>query len=85
MSSPSRRLLPLLCAWALTACGSLPKPPPVEVPASLRQPCPPLQPPADGSGAAVLRTMVEWAGQYRECADRHGRLVEALGQRSSSP
>ena len=53
----------------------------MEVPASLRQPCPPLQPPADGSGAAVLRTMVEWAGQYRECADRHGRLVEALGQR----
>jgi hypothetical protein len=27
----------------------------------------------------VLRTMTEWALLYRECADRHGRLVDALG------
>lgn len=32
----------------------------------------------DGTGAAVLRTMVEWAGLYRECADRHRRLSEAV-------
>lgn len=85
MSSLSRRLLPLLCAWGLTACGSLPTPPPAEIPANLRQPCPPLLPPADGTGATVLRTMVEWAGMYRECADRHGRLVEAVGQASGTP
>lgn len=48
------------------------------MPASLRQPCPPLQPPADGTGAAVLRTLVEWAGQYRECADRHQQLAQAV-------
>lgn len=79
MLSPLKRLLPLLCALGLTACASLPTPLPAEIPASLRQPCPPLQPPADGSGATVLRTMVEWAGMYRECADRHRQLVEAVG------
>jgi hypothetical protein len=58
-------------------CESLPRPSPVEIPASLRQACPALPLPADGTGAAVLRTMVEWAQLYRECADRHRRLVEA--------
>lgn len=70
MSSLSRRLLPLLCASALTGCASSPAPLPATIPASLRQPCPPLTPPADGTGAAVLRTMVEWAYLYRECAAR---------------
>ena len=80
MSSLWRAALLLLCAWALTACASLPRPLPAEIPASLRQPCPqPLPLPPDGTGAAVLRTMVEWAGMYRECADRQARLVEALG------
>ena len=63
----------------LAGCSSLRvQSEPLPVPASLRQPCPPLQPPADGTGAAVLRTLVEWAGQYRECADRHRQLAGAL-------
>lgn len=79
MSSSPMRLLPLLCASALTACASLPTPSPVEIPASLRQPCPePLPLPADGTGASVLRTMVEWAAMHRECAARHRALVEAV-------
>jgi hypothetical protein len=57
-----------------------PQPAPPVLPASLRQPCPPLTPPPDGTGAAVLRTMVEWAGLYRECADRHQRAVEAVSR-----
>jgi hypothetical protein len=28
----------------------------------------------------VLRAMVEWAGAYRECADRHQQLVDAVGE-----
>ena len=66
-------------AWTLTGCSSLhaPSAPPVQIPASLRQPCPPLVPPADGSAAAVLRTLVEWAGMYRECADGKAALIEA--------
>ncbi len=78
MSSLPTRLLPLLCASVLTACASSPQPLPATIPASLRQPCPPLPLPADGTGAAVLRTMVEWAGLYRECADRHAQVVRAV-------
>lgn len=68
------------CVLMLTACASSPQQsaPPV-LPASLRQPCQPLTMPADGTGAAVLRTLVEWAQQYRECADRHRAAVAAVG------
>ena len=68
----------LLFAFLLTGCASLqtPSAPPL-VPASLREPCPQLQPPTDGSGATLLRTFVEWATAYRECASRHQALVEA--------
>ena len=73
------RLCIVMCALTLTGCGSLSKPlEPPPIPASLRQPCPPLQPPADGTGAMILRTLVEWAGQYRECADRHQQLAQAV-------
>lgn len=78
MSSLSRRLLPLLCALALTGCASSPAPSAPTIPASLRQPCPPLTPPADGTGAAVLRTMLEWAALYRECAARVDGWREAI-------
>ncbi len=65
----------------LTACASSPQPPePAPIPANLRQPCPlPLPLPHDGTGAAVLRTMVEWGQLYRECASRHAELVQAVG------
>lgn len=73
-----RRLFIVLSASTLTACASSPvqstRP---QVPASLLQPCPSLTPPTEGTGAALLRTMVEWASLYRECADRHAALAEA--------
>ncbi len=74
----TRHAIMLLLSGLLPACASL-KPPPAAptLPASLRQPCPPLPLPADGSGAAVLRTMVEWGAMYRECADRHAAVVRA--------
>ena len=75
----SKCLCTVASVWMLAGCSSLRVPSePTPIPASLRQPCPPLQPPADGTGAAVLRTLVEWAGQYRECADRHRQLAGAL-------
>ncbi len=63
----------------LMGCASSPKPSaPPALPAALRQPCPELAPPVDGSAAAVLRTLTEWAGLYRECSDRHRAAVAAV-------
>ena len=45
--------------------------------ASLREPCPDLAPPADGSRAAMLRWSVNTARAYRECQAKHRRTVEA--------
>lgn len=45
--------------------------------ASLRQPCPDLLPPADGSRASVLRWSVATVRAYRECQAKHRRTVEA--------
>ncbi|WP_457651078.1 Rz1-like lysis system protein LysC, partial [Propionibacterium freudenreichii] len=55
----------------LTACASSPAPsslPPP--PANLAQPCPPPQPPADGTGATLLRWAVAMVEDYRECSAR---------------
>lgn len=80
MWSTSKRMLLLLCVLGLPACSLLKPLPPAapSIPASLRQPCPPLPLPADGTGAAVLRTLTEWGAMYRECADRHRRVSEAI-------
>lgn len=48
------------------------------IPASLRQPCPDLTEPVDGTAGAVLRWGVFTAKLYRECQDRHSRTVEAV-------
>jgi hypothetical protein len=57
----------------------------VTIPASLRQPCPQLPPPADGTGASVLRTMVEWAAMYLECAARVDGWSQAVPEVSRNP
>lgn len=68
-----------MCALILTACGSsMPLlPDSSQPPANLRQPCPDLQQLSDGTGGAVLKWGVGAAHQYRECQDRHRKLVEA--------
>ena len=76
----SKSLFTVLSAWMLTACASSVQPSTMpQIPASLRQPCPPLTHPADGTGAAVLRWSADTALAYRECASRHRALVEAVG------
>jgi hypothetical protein len=45
--------------------------------ASLRQPCPDLLPPADGTAGTVLRWMVDTTEAYAVCQSRHARAVEA--------
>lgn len=73
------RVLMLLLALTLTACGSLPKlqPDAAQLQASLREPCPPLDPPTGGSRAEVLRWIVETSAMYYECKSKHARTVEA--------
>jgi hypothetical protein len=67
------------CALILTACqssGTL-SPEPTTIPANLATPCPKLQPPSDGTSAAVLKWIVEAIRESGECRSRHQRLVEA--------
>jgi hypothetical protein len=67
------------CALMLTACASSPTPSPAPaLQASLREPCPDLAPPQDGSRASMLRWSVNTARAYRECQSRHRRTVEAF-------
>jgi hypothetical protein len=75
----SRSMLMVACALMLTACGNLPLQP--EAPllqASLREPCPDLSPPADGTRASVLHWSIDTAQAYRECQSKHRRTVEAF-------
>lgn len=68
-----------MCVLTLTACASSARPSAApDIPESLRQPCQPLTTPADGTGAAVLRWSLSTVEAYRECADRHRALVEAV-------
>ncbi len=48
------------------------------IPANLTTPCPMLTPLADGSGASVLRKLVEVAEEYADCRRRHDALIEAV-------
>lgn len=48
------------------------------LPPSLTSPCPDLSPLSDGTGASVLRKLIEVAEQYYECQRKHGALVEAV-------
>lgn len=70
----------LAALLALAGCAAAPArrmdtPP---IPAALTQPCPPLTPLADGTGAAVLKKLVEVAGQYHECAAAKDALDTAV-------
>lgn len=48
------------------------------IPAGLRQPCPDLSDPVNGTAGAMLRWGVNTAKLYRECQDRHRRAVESV-------
>lgn len=80
----NRRLIRLsgvgFIALALTACQQAPIPfkdrPPL--PANLTSPCPDLTPLEDGTGASVLRKLVELSSKYYDCQARHAALVKAV-------
>lgn len=72
-------LLVLLLASLMTGCASFnPQPKLQTLPANLRQLCPPLLPPEDGSRATILRTLIEWANLYADCQAKHAATVEAV-------
>jgi len=83
------RFVPIaVMACALSGCAwlqddrpaiSLPRP---SISANLVAPCENLTPLADGSGASVLRKLVEVSNSYYECARKHDALVQAAGQRN---
>lgn len=53
-------------------------PPRPAIPANLTSPCPLLTPLADGSGASVLRKLVEVSEYYHDCRRRHDALIDAI-------
>jgi hypothetical protein len=63
----------------LMGCASLTpqSPDAMTPPANLRQPCPDLVSPADGTGGTLLRWSIDTARVYRECQNRARELVEA--------
>ena len=73
-----RLLFTLLCASILMGCASsqkLPEPP--DIPANLAAPCPPLSPPTEGTGEALLRWGIATIEAYALCQSRHRELVRA--------
>lgn len=67
-------------ACLLMSCASLTKVEPVAYPPldpALAKACPPLPPLPDGKVGTIARALVNDADQYRACADRHRRLVQA--------
>lgn len=58
---------------------------PPELPASLRQPCPDLEPLADGRRATVLGWAIEAKEAYAVCQNRHRRAVEAAAGAGPTP
>lgn len=75
-----RNLFIATCVSAVMGCQSLTAPLPERppLPANLTAPCLPLTPLEDGTGAAVLRKLVEVSGAYYDCAARHGSLSDAV-------
>ena len=67
-------------ASMLTACGTpmQPLPDKLPLPANLTNPCPDLAPLSDGSGASVLRKVIEVSEQYYDCQRKHRALVDAV-------
>lgn len=68
------------CALALTACAHSPITSTVRIQASLREPCPNLTKPADGTGEEMFLWALLTVKAYRECQSRHQRLVEAVDE-----
>lgn len=68
------------CALTLTACALpiAPLPERAALPANLTALCPRLSPLDDGSGATVLRKLVEVSEAYYDCADKHEGLSKAV-------
>ena len=77
------RLIPaaFLIAVFLTGCETLSiapaQGPTVQVPAELKQECPPL-PMTDGSLANLARLAAEDAREYAKCRERHNALVDVV-------
>ena len=72
----------LLAAFITVASGcATPQPPSTgraKIDTVLTEPCQPLNQLADGTGATVLRWILETADAYNDCAGKHRRLVEAI-------
>ena len=76
----SRNWLLLLSVLAATGCASLTATSTgrTPIPASLTQPCPPLDLLTEGAGPTVLRWALATVDAYADCAARHQKLVEAV-------
>lgn len=75
-------LCKILFIWTLAlmtqACAPLPtQPPPLAIPASLAEPCPPLRGLTDGTAGPALRWSIGTVEAYRDCQLKHRALVDA--------
>ena len=61
----------------LSACDTIRLAPNVEIPASLRVPCEPLNKLEGNTGADMLKNIVSNAEVYYKCSDAHNKLIEA--------
>lgn len=64
----------------MTGCATpiQPLPDKLPLPANLTSHCPNLEPLSDGTGASVLRKLIEVSELYYECQRKHKALVEAV-------
>jgi hypothetical protein len=68
------------CVLTLTGCETLTPPLPERPPiaGNLTSLCPPLTPLDDGTGAKVLRKVLEVSKAYYDCANKHEGLANAV-------
>lgn len=67
----------------LVACGGkeITKPVPstkVEIPANLKEQCPPIPEWKDGTFGSILTHDVELMGEYSKCRNKHKELVDGI-------
>lgn len=73
-----RSLFTAMLVLMMTGCANLtPRSEPAPIQASLRQPCPELDPLSDITGKAVLKWSVATVKAYRLCADKMDALIDA--------
>lgn len=65
-------------ALMMTACSSLTPPSKAPIPASLLQPCQPLNELDGVTGADVLKNITDNAAIYHACADGKAALIRAV-------